>query len=91
MLFMELFQETQRNVKGSVFWDITSCSPLKINRRFGGCLLPINASFFNFFRLHPVVYIVWTVNTTKNTVNFNFNSIVIFNFNYNCNVQLNSF
>jgi hypothetical protein len=24
------------NLKSSVFWDITLCSPLKVNRRFGG-------------------------------------------------------
>jgi hypothetical protein len=23
-------------VKSSIFWDITPCSPLKVNRRFGG-------------------------------------------------------
>jgi hypothetical protein len=23
-------------LKGSIFWDITSCNPLKVNRRFGG-------------------------------------------------------
>jgi hypothetical protein len=23
-------------MKSSIFWDITSCSPLKVNRRFGG-------------------------------------------------------
>jgi hypothetical protein len=23
-------------MKSSVFWDITPCSPLKVNRRFGG-------------------------------------------------------
>jgi hypothetical protein len=23
-------------VKSVIFWDITSCSPLKVNRRFGG-------------------------------------------------------
>jgi hypothetical protein len=29
-------------VKSSIFWDITPCSPLKVNRRFGGtCRLHI--------------------------------------------------
>jgi hypothetical protein len=29
-------------MKCSIFWDITTCSPLKINRRFGGiCRLHI--------------------------------------------------
>jgi hypothetical protein len=23
-------------MKGSIFWDIRPCSPLKVNRRFGG-------------------------------------------------------
>jgi hypothetical protein len=23
-------------MKSSIFWDITPCSPLKVNRRFGG-------------------------------------------------------
>jgi hypothetical protein len=23
-------------MKSSIFWDITSCSPVKVNRRFGG-------------------------------------------------------
>jgi hypothetical protein len=23
-------------IKGAIFWDMTPCSPLKINRRFGG-------------------------------------------------------
>jgi hypothetical protein len=30
-------------MKSSIFWDITPCSPLKVNRRFGGtelCLPP---------------------------------------------------
>jgi hypothetical protein len=36
-----VFEAVKRiNVKSSIFWDITSCSPLKFNRLFGGtCLL----------------------------------------------------
>jgi hypothetical protein len=26
-------------MQSSIFWDITPCSPLKINRRFGGTCL----------------------------------------------------
>jgi hypothetical protein len=26
-------------MKSSIFWDIPPCSPLKVNRRFGGALL----------------------------------------------------
>jgi hypothetical protein len=28
-----------------IFWDITPCSPLEVNRRFGGLCLPLHASF----------------------------------------------
>jgi hypothetical protein len=32
-------------MKSSIFWDITPCTPLKINRRFGGTYLsPPSAS-----------------------------------------------
>jgi hypothetical protein len=34
-------------LKSAVFWDIEPCSPLKVNRRFGGighCLLPAYSS-----------------------------------------------
>jgi hypothetical protein len=31
-----LYTRTATILKNSIFWDITSCSPLKINRRFGG-------------------------------------------------------
>jgi hypothetical protein len=33
VLDLNLSAVTQKN---SVFWDITPCSPLKVNRRFGG-------------------------------------------------------
>jgi hypothetical protein len=36
---------TAVTMKSSVFWDITSCSPLKVHRRFGGiCRLPLHSS-----------------------------------------------
>jgi hypothetical protein len=28
-------------MKSAVFWDITACSPLKVNRRFGGSIASI--------------------------------------------------
>jgi hypothetical protein len=28
--------KTEEKLKGSVFWDITQCSPMKVNRRFRG-------------------------------------------------------
>jgi hypothetical protein len=33
---MKLWSPYAAFVKSSIFWDITSCSPLKVNRRFGG-------------------------------------------------------
>jgi hypothetical protein len=33
---------TNQDLKSSIFWDITLCSPLKINRQFGGsCCFPL--------------------------------------------------
>jgi hypothetical protein len=29
-------RETQSNSKNTIFWAVTPCSPLKVNRRFGG-------------------------------------------------------
>jgi hypothetical protein len=35
-------------MKGTIFWDITPCSPLKVNRRFGGTyLLHLHGSVFH--------------------------------------------
>jgi hypothetical protein len=34
--FVEYEVLTAVVVKSSIFWDLTSCSPLKVNRRFGG-------------------------------------------------------
>jgi hypothetical protein len=35
---MKLFLEAELSyvLKNSIFWDITPCSPLNVNRRFGG-------------------------------------------------------
>jgi hypothetical protein len=32
----EIFADTNDGLKSTVFWDITLCSPLSVNRRFGG-------------------------------------------------------
>jgi hypothetical protein len=29
-------EQLRKNLKSTIFWDITLCSPLKINRHFGG-------------------------------------------------------
>jgi hypothetical protein len=29
-------EQTESTLKSSIFWDITPCSPLKVNQRFGG-------------------------------------------------------
>jgi hypothetical protein len=37
-------------MKSSIFWDITSCSPLRVNRRFGGiCRLRRRLTFNNLY------------------------------------------
>jgi hypothetical protein len=33
---LEGLMEPRNISKSSLFWDITQCSPLKVNRRFGG-------------------------------------------------------
>jgi hypothetical protein len=32
-------------MKSSIFWDITLCGPLKVNRRFGGTYSLLRAGF----------------------------------------------
>jgi hypothetical protein len=52
MLLTEGFEVlTPVVMRGTIFWDITPCSPLKVNRRFGGThrILPEGR------RLHGVV------------------------------------
>jgi hypothetical protein len=39
LLYMSLVRDSvnkRSNLKSSIFWDITACSPLKVNLRFGG-------------------------------------------------------
>jgi hypothetical protein len=35
-IFLEVLRKTTKNLKSTVFLDITQCSPLSVNRRFGG-------------------------------------------------------
>jgi hypothetical protein len=38
-------------VRGSVFWDMTPCTPLKVNRRFGGTCRLLATCFYAVFLL----------------------------------------
>jgi hypothetical protein len=36
-------------IKSSIFWDITLCGPLKVNRRFGGNVASVFGALFDLF------------------------------------------
>jgi hypothetical protein len=36
---LEELRKMMKNLKNSVFWDITSCNPVNVNRHFGGTFL----------------------------------------------------
>jgi hypothetical protein len=43
-LMLEELYEQLHSFKSIIFWDITPCSPLKVNRRFGGTSPPSSGS-----------------------------------------------
>jgi hypothetical protein len=52
---------TEVVMKSTIFWDITPCSPLNINRRFGGtyCLQPLLATCFHAGFLLSLFFSAW--------------------------------
>jgi hypothetical protein len=57
-------------LKGSIFWDITSCCPLRINRRFGGtCRLKLKTRIKNQDKKQRESRCHWIQTGTANTWN----------------------
>jgi hypothetical protein len=56
---MDQLLQTRRNMKSNVFWDITPCSPLSINRRFGGTSPPAGATCFRAGFLLNLFFGTW--------------------------------